>query len=121
MMTKEKLDWLCVRGCTDPNCNEDHCGELWFHQRCHGGCGLDAAYTDAAALVLNCRECGVSVLEIGVLETVRVRSLCHPSSPVYARYQHGGGELELFCRECHDEGQAPFAVIPVAAEMPAHW
>jgi hypothetical protein len=60
---REDLD---LRGCDDPDCQEDH-GPLYFSSVCHGENDLlRATYLRGGSLVLSCAECGREIVRLAI-------------------------------------------------------
>ena len=67
---KEDFDRALARGCQVPGC--DHRGhgalaEIYLHQRCHAGAGLEACYRDGL-LLLACQHCKTPVALVAVAQ-----------------------------------------------------
>lgn len=65
----EDLDAALAKGCQVPNCEHSHgpITELYLHQRCHAGAGLEAWYQQGSGIViLHCRVCRKPVVNIAV-------------------------------------------------------
>jgi hypothetical protein len=65
----EDLEAAIANGCTAPDCKHEHdpVEDIYFHQRCHAGAGVEVCYhKGSGVLTFNCRICHSPIITVAV-------------------------------------------------------